>query len=299
MSEIYTALSAVMKRIHAVPKDAVNKEQRWAYRSAEALYNHVHALLKEQGIFITTTVKDSQRLGIETKYRTMPLAVITYKICFHAPDGSSVTTEAVGEAADAGDKASGKALTYAIKSAIQGMFLVPTADMQDPDQNSHKGDQKDAGNIPALISEKQVKYLYTVATNLKIDDKRVKKLLGVDSVANVVADQYDNALESLKQYASDRLIRACAKAESLDTLKGFATKEMLAYFHEGTEARNAYAAKIKELIAVKKTDVPDKLVDWLNDLKDVVKEHGKDAALKTLSESDLSADDKTILEQNL
>ena len=54
----------------------------------------------------------------------------------YGPDGSHVDVVTWGEARDAADKATNKAMTGAFKYAIMQAFMVPTQDLQDADQFS-------------------------------------------------------------------------------------------------------------------------------------------------------------------
>jgi hypothetical protein len=55
-----------------------------------------------------------------------------------AEDGSSHKVEAYGEAFDAGDKATAKAMSAAYKSAMLQTFCIPVGDTEDADAASHK-----------------------------------------------------------------------------------------------------------------------------------------------------------------
>jgi hypothetical protein len=56
----------------------------------------------------------------------------------YAPDGSSVSGVVVGEGMDSGDKAGNKALAIGHKYFYFQLFSIPTAEMVDPDAESHE-----------------------------------------------------------------------------------------------------------------------------------------------------------------
>src|SRR5205807_7676950 len=57
-------------------------------------------------------------------------------------DGSSQTVKAYGEALDASDKATAKAMTAAYKSAMIQTFCIPLSGSEDPDQTSPKASSR-------------------------------------------------------------------------------------------------------------------------------------------------------------
>lgn len=66
--------------------------------------------------------------GVQRLVRT----TITYRFV-STEDGSSFTAQALGEGLDSSDKASGKAMSYAFKSAMFQTFCIPVIGMPDPD----------------------------------------------------------------------------------------------------------------------------------------------------------------------
>ncbi len=57
---------------------------------------------------------------------------------FYAPDGSSVEVVTVGEAMDAGDKSSNKAMSAALKYALLQVFCIPTEEPIDTENETHE-----------------------------------------------------------------------------------------------------------------------------------------------------------------
>ena len=69
------------------------------------------------------------------------LVGVTLKVAFDlvsSADGSSHTVEAFGEALDASDKATAKAMSSAYKHAMLQAFCVPVAQIEDADASSHR-----------------------------------------------------------------------------------------------------------------------------------------------------------------
>jgi len=59
--------------------------------------------------------------------------VKTKYLLVHGPSGQNITIEGYGHGIDSGDKAAGKATTYAMKMALLYTFMVPTGDIDDTD----------------------------------------------------------------------------------------------------------------------------------------------------------------------
>ena len=62
---------------------------------------------------------------------------VEVEFTFHGPDGSTIVCSALGEASDAGDKATSKAHSVAFRTALLQALCIPT-DEPDPDASSHE-----------------------------------------------------------------------------------------------------------------------------------------------------------------
>lgn len=249
--KIYPAMSAVMKNIKAVGKDAQNAQQSWKYRSAEALYNHVHGLLAEAGVFMTTEILRSQRQEMKSRNATGVLSIIDYKIIFHADDGSNISTEVQAEASDYGDKASGKVMTYAMKTAIAAMFLVPTEDMEDPDAQAVAATPAPA-KVVKLLSPAQIKRFNTMCGSLGVDRELVKKKAKVSSMKDIPAAWADRMEAYILQQGTPALLAGIEAAkhinemEKLDESLSWYKKEDFADLHEKVTAKIAALPGIQD-----------------------------------------------------
>lgn len=131
---IHAAMIAVMRDCPSIGKDSINKGQGFKFRGIDAVYGALHSIMAKHGIYTTSEVVNSTSELRQTKGGTdLIYRIYTIRYTFHAIDGSTVTTEVVGEGMDSGDKASNKALAIAHKYALLQAFMVPTEDMPDPD----------------------------------------------------------------------------------------------------------------------------------------------------------------------
>lgn len=139
MSEIYSAMAAVMADTSAIGKDQRNQQQGFQYRGIDDVYNAMHGILAKHGIFTAPEVLEKTREE-RTNNKGTVLAFVTLrmKYTFWAKDGSSVSCIVEGEGMDSGDKATNKAMAIAHKYALLQTFCIPTAEQKDPDAEVHE-----------------------------------------------------------------------------------------------------------------------------------------------------------------
>lgn len=154
---IFGIMSKILSEIGAISKTRRNEQQGYAFRGIDDMYNALHPLFAEHGVFNTPRVLHkavSER--ITNSGSTLRFVELTVAYDFFASDGSSVTVETVGEAMDAGDKASNKAMSAAHKYALIQAFCIPTGEAPDADfdsppesrPKSHSAPKKDVPNCP-------------------------------------------------------------------------------------------------------------------------------------------------------
>lgn len=135
--KIHQAIVQVMKRVTAISK--ARQSTQYKYRGIDDVYNSLHSILAEEGVFTVPTVLDRststrQTKGGGTLFHTE--ALIRYR--FFTTDGSYVDAVVVGEGMDSGDKATNKAMAIAHKYALTQTFAIPTEDAKDPDGEVHE-----------------------------------------------------------------------------------------------------------------------------------------------------------------
>ena len=141
--KIYAAISAIMAEIGAIAKDRKNVQQGYAYRGIEDFYNAIHPLMSKYHVFSVPKVLSKEREERTTKAgAALIYTMLTVEYTFFAEDGSSITTVVTGEGMDSGDKSANKAMSVAHKYALAQIFCVPTADMTDPEVDSHEIEAK-------------------------------------------------------------------------------------------------------------------------------------------------------------
>ena len=132
---IYAKLGKVMQSIKAIGKSQTNVQQNFKFRGIDDFMNELHDHLADAGIIIIPSETEhlqeqftTQKGGVQFRTR------LHIKFTFvSTDDGSSITADGWGEAADSGDKGYNKCKSIALKYVLMQMFLVPTKDLTDPD----------------------------------------------------------------------------------------------------------------------------------------------------------------------
>lgn len=132
--QIYGLMAQVLSEVGAVGKGRLNEMQGYRFRGIDDVYEAVHPLFAKHGIFTLPRVLAEDTTERTTEKGTILRFVkLTMAYDFFAPDGSHVTAEVVGEAMDAGDKASNKAMSAAQKYALIQTLCIPTGSTPDAD----------------------------------------------------------------------------------------------------------------------------------------------------------------------
>lgn len=135
---IYAKLGRVMQSIKAIGKNQTNEQQHFKFRGIDDFMNELHDHLADAGIIIIPSETEHLQEQFTTKNGTAQFRTrLHMKFTFvSTDDGSSITADGWGEAADSGDKGYNKCKSIALKYVLMQMFLVPTKDLTDPDSET-------------------------------------------------------------------------------------------------------------------------------------------------------------------
>ena len=127
-----------MSKIGAIDKGQRNVQQGFMFRGIDDFMNALHGLMADAGIIILPSEVEHVQETFQTakggtQFRTRLHLQFTF---VSTEDGSSVTADGWGEAADNGDKGYNKCKSIALKYVLMQMFLVPTKDIADPDKET-------------------------------------------------------------------------------------------------------------------------------------------------------------------
>ena len=131
MKEIATALLKVMQDIKHLQKDTSVGSKYKGMSDEKVTFNVRQALIKHELVFVQQGMSEEVDIQWETNQYggLLPHTVCRVKgqyLFIHAPSGESLQVESIGHGIDKGDKAAGKAMTYAKKNALLNSLLIST-----------------------------------------------------------------------------------------------------------------------------------------------------------------------------
>lgn len=137
--EIFKALSDVMGEVSSVGKDERNAGQGFNFRGIDAVVNAVGPALRKHGVIVVPRVQscDYSTIEIGEKRKATAHVRVIVEYIFIAQDGSTISCTTAGEAMDAGDKATAKAMSVAFRIALLQALALPTSE-PDPDASSYE-----------------------------------------------------------------------------------------------------------------------------------------------------------------
>ena len=145
MSEVKKIYRALVNIADGLRKEGIAKGKKcagggnFAYRGIDDVYAAVSPLLAANSVIIRPVTIERLEDVQAGKMRLVRINVQYEAIS--AEDGSSVTFAGIGEGCDTSDKAAGKALSYAYKTALFQLFAIPVAGQEDSDQVVHQVEQ--------------------------------------------------------------------------------------------------------------------------------------------------------------
>lgn len=135
MKQVTQKIVKLMEAIGAIPKNSVNKFHNYKYRSHEDVMNALQPALVKAGLLLVPT---------EKKVTLVAPGHVLIEVRYKLTDGDeSIEFVGIGEGQDvskdgkAGDKASYKAQTGALKYALNDMLALGTQDDPEADINTH------------------------------------------------------------------------------------------------------------------------------------------------------------------
>lgn len=137
---VYAAINAVSAELaeHGIAKSRVNEADDYRYRSIDDLLDRLAPLLARHRLCVLPRVKERSLVERQDDgHRSLfHVSVKAAFVLTSVDDGSSHIVTAYGEALDASDKATAKAMSAAYKSAMIQTFCIPVAGSEDPDRSS-------------------------------------------------------------------------------------------------------------------------------------------------------------------
>jgi len=136
---IVRVLAAVMGDARVVHKGDTNTAQGFKFRGVDAVVNAVGPALRTHGVIVVPDVESVDYGTVEVGRNRTPMGHVRVKVryTFHGPAGDSISCSVVAESMDSGDKATPKAMSVALRTALIQALCLPT-DEPDPDSQSYE-----------------------------------------------------------------------------------------------------------------------------------------------------------------
>lgn len=151
-SDVYRAISKVTKELSGsgITKRHTNEDEGYKYRSIDDLLNRLAPVLAKHKLCILPRVLEREAAELNG-FAAERMASVVLRVAFDlisANDGSKHTIEVCGEALDAGDKATAKAMSAALKSAMVQAFCIPVVNLEDADASSPRAARSPRAHVP-------------------------------------------------------------------------------------------------------------------------------------------------------
>lgn len=134
---VHEAMRAVRRDVGAVRKTDTNTQQGYNFRGIDAVVQALAVPLDRHGVIVSPgQVLRFDHGTVEVGSRRTPMSHVTVLVEYLivGPAGDTFAVQAPGEAMDSGDKATAKAMSVALRTAMLQAFMLPT---DDPDPDSH------------------------------------------------------------------------------------------------------------------------------------------------------------------
>lgn len=165
---IYEKMAKILQETKAISKSEKNQQQGFKFRGIDNVMNELHELFSKNEVIVLQEVIDFTTNDRPTKsggVNTFTRAKIKFK--YITTDGSFVETTNVGEAMDSGDKGMNKAMSIALKYSLLQMFLIPTEEQKDPDEQTPEETDYYAMALQEVNAAQSVQTLTDIWNNYK------------------------------------------------------------------------------------------------------------------------------------
>jgi hypothetical protein len=199
---IYTKMSTIMQECGAITKNRKNDHQGYMFRGIDDVYNMCHDICAKNQVFTTTKILSEKHEERQSKSGGLNIWRL-YKIeyTFWAIDGSSVSTEVIGEGMDSGDKGSYKAMAGAQKYALIQALQIETNEKIDPEYD----DVKIEKNKETMSEEVLELFIQNIEQSLTEDELKKRYFEAMDAAKSLNDKNAQNKIIIKKDYQKKRL----------------------------------------------------------------------------------------------
>jgi hypothetical protein len=187
---IYKKIINVMREIGFIPKETFVKMKSGGYTavSHDTVARILHPILAKEGIVVRVTLLDSSK---EMMSNGMVFYSGRYSLSLiDAEDGDSIEYVGEAHATDIGDKAPGKALSYATKMLLLKAFLLETGENDEERAEAEEAE---------MISEEDAEDIRELAEKTGTNINSILSWAGIKSLTELRKDQYSRAIDILEK----------------------------------------------------------------------------------------------------
>lgn len=127
LPSVIQLIAQVMNDVRSVSKADTNSHFGFKFRGIDTVLDAVAPALREHGVVVIPELREQTSEVVGKNVRVIVKVAYT----FYGPKGDSVTSVVPGEAMDAQDKASSKAMSVAFRTALIQALAIPTGE-RDP-----------------------------------------------------------------------------------------------------------------------------------------------------------------------
>ena len=174
---ILPALHTVMDEIKAVGKDGRNDYSGYNFRGIDGVLNAVGPALRKHAVLLVPTVEHIDYGSVPAKGGSMMTAVrLRMRVQLFDMDGSSIAAVVWGEAFDTGDKATAKAHSVALRTALIQMLALPTQE-PDPDETTYERQGSAARSNEDILSDAETATAAELASMVRAAERELNRPL--------------------------------------------------------------------------------------------------------------------------
>lgn len=187
---VHERMVRVMGALSYIPKER-SEGVNYQFRSVDAVFNHLHGLLAEHGLFPSPRVLDDWQVNMipGTNNRQQTQALFRVCVDMYAVDGTMVTLgPGLAQSHDYGDKAVYQAQQNAIKYVLLEAFCIPTAEQDMDAREADAVPTVDLSPLEAALAEAEPLATDKAKFTAWADQWRAHAAQSVDNLGRAVAE---------------------------------------------------------------------------------------------------------------
>ena len=215
-TSLIAKLSRIMSEVGYIEKRGRNEFHKYDYATEADVTAGVRDSFIKHGVMLIPEILTTKREPLEGKNALTQVVMLIH--LYDTETGQSLNVAWSGDGMDSGDKGIYKALTGGIKYFLMKTLLIPTGD--DPEKDN-KGEQDQAKarlqpakapvrsvegqRDPRIISDKQGKRLFAIASQAGMDDVALKELVashGFESRRDITKAKYEDICTAAEAFGA-------------------------------------------------------------------------------------------------